>query len=71
MEGSESQEALSVYERSLHGIPKSTIDRATAAKLKLEAFYKILLEQTRERDVRYRTSPIAPPSCAHGLMPLV
>ena len=52
MESSESQETLSSYERNLQGIPKSTLDRSTAVKLKLEAFYKILLEQTRERDVR-------------------
>jgi hypothetical protein len=44
---------LAVFERSLEGIPRSTIDRSTAAKFKLETHYKTLTQYVREREERY------------------
>lgn len=40
------------FERKLEGITKNTIDAATGAKLKLEHFYKIAVEQAIERTGR-------------------
>ncbi|KAG9286206.1 hypothetical protein G9A89_014192 [Geosiphon pyriformis] len=40
------------FERSTEGFPKGTLDRSTAAKLKLEHFYKVTLEQAIERKER-------------------
>ncbi|CAG8458765.1 9946_t:CDS:10 [Ambispora gerdemannii] len=43
---------FAVFQRSTEGFPKGTLDRSTAAKLKLEHFYKITLEQAIERNQR-------------------
>lgn len=40
------------FERSTDGFSKNTTDRAAAAKLKLEHFYKIAVEQAIERNSR-------------------
>lgn len=40
------------YNRSTEGIPKSALDRATAAKLKVETYYKTALDQAIERKQR-------------------
>ncbi len=40
------------FERKLDGISKTTVDAATGAKLKLEHFYKIAVEQAIERSTR-------------------
>ncbi|CAI2167346.1 5783_t:CDS:2 [Funneliformis geosporum] len=37
-----------VFDRSTDGFSKGTLDRSTAAKLKLEHFYKVTLDQARE-----------------------
>jgi hypothetical protein len=41
-----------VFDRSTEGFSKGTLDRSTAAKLKLEHFYKVTLDQARERNDR-------------------
>ncbi|CAG8541721.1 9793_t:CDS:2 [Funneliformis mosseae] len=41
-----------VFDRSTDGFSKGTLDRSTAAKLKLEHFYKVTLDQARERNDR-------------------
>ncbi|CAG8464919.1 3194_t:CDS:10 [Ambispora leptoticha] len=41
-----------VFQRSTEGFPKGTLDRSIAAKLKLEHFYKVTLEQAIERNQR-------------------
>lgn len=38
--------------RSTEGFPRSVLDRATAAKLRLENYYKTALEQVHERNQR-------------------
>jgi protein-serine/threonine kinase len=40
------------FNRSTQGFPKSAIDRATAAKLKVEFYYKTALDQAIERKQR-------------------
>ncbi|CAG8554535.1 10341_t:CDS:2 [Diversispora eburnea] len=40
------------FERSTEGFSKGTLDRSTAARLKLEHFYKVTLDQARERNER-------------------
>ncbi|KAI7901000.1 serine/threonine-protein kinase orb6 [Cokeromyces recurvatus] len=40
------------YHRSTEGFPRSVLDRATAAKLRLENYYKTALEQAHERNQR-------------------
>jgi hypothetical protein len=40
------------YQRSTEGLPRSAIDRAASAKLRLENFYKGTLAQTIERNQR-------------------
>lgn len=42
-----------VFDRSTEGFSKGTLDRSTAVKLKLEHFYKVTLDQARERNERY------------------
>lgn len=37
---------------STEGFPRSVLDRATAAKLRLENYYKTALEQAHERNLR-------------------
>lgn len=37
------------FERSTEGMSKTTLDAATGAKLKLEHFYKVAVEQAIER----------------------
>ena len=41
-----------VFDRSTDGFSKGTLDRSTAAKLKLEHYYKGTLDQARERNDR-------------------
>jgi hypothetical protein len=41
-----------VFDRTTEGFSKGTLDRSTAAKLKLEHFYKVTLDQARERNDR-------------------
>jgi hypothetical protein len=41
-----------LFERSIEGFQRSTLDRATAAKIKLENFYKNISQQVREREDR-------------------
>jgi hypothetical protein len=40
------------YQRTTEGLPRSAIDRAASAKLRLENFYKGTLAQTIERNQR-------------------
>lgn len=40
------------FERNTQGIPRSTLDRASAAKFKLELFYKNITQYVREREER-------------------
>lgn len=40
------------FHRSTEGFPRSVLDRATAAKLRLENYYKTALEQAHERNQR-------------------
>lgn len=40
------------YQRSTEGLPRSAVDRAASAKLRLENFYKGTLSQTIERNQR-------------------
>ncbi|KAI8980442.1 Serine/threonine-protein kinase CBK1 [Pilobolus umbonatus] len=40
------------FNRSTEGFPRSVLDRATAAKLRLENYYKTALEQAHERNQR-------------------
>jgi hypothetical protein len=41
------------FNRSTEGFPRSVLDRATAAKLRLEHYYKTALDQAFERNHRY------------------
>ena len=43
---------MSEFKRSLDGISKSVIEKSTAAKLKLENYYKNLMSETIERNKR-------------------
>jgi protein-serine/threonine kinase len=42
------------FKRSTEGFTKSTLDRSTMLKFKLDSFYKNLIQQTRERESRRR-----------------
>ncbi|CAG8630857.1 729_t:CDS:2, partial [Dentiscutata heterogama] len=50
--GGNSGQEYVVFDRSTEGFSKGTLDRSTAAKLKLEHFYKVTLDQARERNDR-------------------
>jgi protein-serine/threonine kinase len=43
---------VSSFNRSTEGFPRSVLDRATAAKLRLEHYYKTALDQAFERNQR-------------------
>jgi protein-serine/threonine kinase len=47
------QPQLDTFNRSTEGFPRSVLDRATAAKLRLEHYYKTALDQAFERNQRY------------------
>lgn len=46
------QQAEATFHRSTEGFPRSVLDRATAAKLRLEHYYKTALDQAFERNQR-------------------
>lgn len=46
------------FNRSTQGFPRSALDRAAAAKLRLEHNYKVSLQQAIERNQRYASSLI-------------
>ena len=41
------------FERSTDGYSKQTLDKSTAAKLKLQHYYRAIVEQAQERKKRY------------------
>jgi hypothetical protein len=43
------------FDRKVDGFQRSTLDRSKTAKLKLEMFYKNMVDQVREREDRYIT----------------
>src|SRR5439155_26626305 len=56
-----------VFERSTEVFPKGTLERSTAAKLKLEHFYKVTLDQAIDRNERYVLGTLAmtlKPACS-------
>lgn len=46
------QVEANAFNRSTEGFPRSVLDRATAAKLRLEHYYKTALDQAFERNQR-------------------
>jgi protein-serine/threonine kinase len=46
---------MAQFTRSPESLPKGSVERGAAAKLKIEHFYKNLMEQTIERNQRYFT----------------
>lgn len=46
------QQDSNAFNRSTEGFPRSVLDRATAAKLRLEHYYKTALDQAFERNQR-------------------
>lgn len=46
------QQDTNAFHRSTEGFPRSVLDRATAAKLRLEHYYKSALDQAFERNQR-------------------
>jgi protein-serine/threonine kinase len=46
------QQQPDAFNRSTEGFPRSVLDRATAAKLRLEHYYKTALDQAYERNQR-------------------
>ena len=50
------------FERSTEEFSSDAVSRATAAKLKLESYYKLAVDAAIERNARYDT--VASPACA-------